>query len=99
MMRRVLLSVCLLTASLSGDAKVNLPDSLLSITKSYVYNITSPDTAQAILDALRERQTEPAWRIDFAEGDLNYNKRRYLKAVSFFERVQAEPSLRDSTYL
>ena len=99
MMRRVLLSVCLLTASLTGDAKVNLPDSLLTITKSYVYNITSPDTAQAILDAIRERQTEPAWRIDFAEGDLNYNKRRYLKAVSFFERVQAEPSLRDSTYL
>ena len=99
MMRRVLLSVCLLTAPLTGDAKVNLPDSLLTITKSYVYNITSPDTAQAILDAIRERQTEPAWRIDFAEGDLNYNKRRYLKAVSFFERVQAEPSLRDSTYL
>ena len=99
MMRRVLLSVCLLTASLTGDAKVNLPDSLLTIMKSYVYNITSPDTAQAILDAIRERQTESAWRIDFAEGDLNYNKRRYLKAVSFFERVQAEPSLRDSTYL
>lgn len=99
MMRRVLLSVCLLTASLTGDAKVNLPDSLLTITKSYVYNITSPDTAQAILDAIRERQTEPAWRIDFAEGDLNFNKRRYLKAVSFFERVQTEPSLRDSTYL
>ena len=99
MMRRFLLSVCLLTASLTGDAKVNLPDSLLTITKSYVYNITSPDTAQAILDAIRERQTEPAWRIDFAEGDLNFNKRRYLKAVSFFERVQTEPSLRDSTYL
>jgi len=85
--------------SLTGDAKVNLPDSLLTITKSYVYNITSPDTAQAILDAIRERQTEPAWRIDFAEGDLNFNMRRYLKAISFLERVQAEPSLRDSTYL
>lgn len=99
MMIRSLLTICLLVVSLVSDAKVNLPDSLLTITKSYVYNITSPDTAQAILDAIRERQTEPTWRIDFAEGDLNFNKRRYLKAVSFFERVQAEPSLRDSTYL
>jgi AraC-like DNA-binding protein/tetratricopeptide (TPR) repeat protein len=93
------LTAGLLMVSLFGDAKVNLPDSLLTITKSYVYNITSPDTAQAILDAIRERQTEPVWRIDFAEGDLNFNMRRYLKAVSFFERVQAEPSLRDSTHL
>ena len=99
MMIRILLTIFLFGVSLVSDAKVNLPDSLLTITKSYVYNITSPDTAQAILDAIRERQTEPVWRIDFAEGDLNYNKRRYLKAVSFFERVQAEPSLRDSTYL
>lgn len=98
-MKKPLLIVSLLMVSLFGDAKVSLPDSLLTITKSYVYNITSPDTAQAILDAIRERQTEPAWRIDFAEGDLNFNKRRYLKAISFFERVQAEPSLRDSTYL
>ena len=98
-MKKPLLIVSLLMVSLFGDAKVSLPDSLLTITKSYVYNITSPDTAQAILDAIRERQTEPAWRIDFAEGDLNFNKRRYLKAISFFERVQAEPSLSDSTYL
>ena len=99
MMKKGLLISCLLLVSLISDAKVNLPDSLLTISKSYVYNITSPDTAQAILDAIRERQSEPAWRIDFAEGDLYFNKRRYLKALSFFERVQAERSLRDSTRL
>ena len=98
-MKKGLLISCLLLVSLISDAKVNLPDSLLTISKSYVYNITSPDTAQAILDAIRERQSEPAWRIDFAEGDLYFNKRRYLKALSFFERVQAERSLRDSTRL
>lgn len=98
-MKKGLLISCLLVVSLISDAKVNLPDSLLTISKSYVYNITSPDTAQAILDAIRERQSEPAWRIDFAEGDLYFNKRRYLKALSFFERVQAERSLRDSTRL
>ena len=96
---RNLLIACLLTVSLGSEAKINLPDSLLTITKSYVYNITSPDTAQAILDAIRERQSEPAWRIDFAEGDLNFNMRQYLKAVSFFKRVEAESSLRDSTNL
>ena len=94
---RNLLIACLLMVSLVGEAKINLPDSLLTITKSYVYNITSPDTAQAILDAIRERQTEPTYRIDFAEGDLNYNMRRYLKAVSFYERVKNGSSLRDST--
>ena len=63
---RNLLIACLLMVSLVGEAKISLPDSLLTITKSYVYNITSPDTAQAILDAIRERQTEPTYRIDFA---------------------------------
>ncbi|MBQ7426625.1 MAG: helix-turn-helix domain-containing protein [Prevotella sp.] len=98
-MRKSFLIVCLVLVSLVGDAQISLPDSMLTITKSYACNITSPDTAQAILRTIRERQTEPAWRVDFAEGDLNYNMRRYLKALSYFERVKAEPSLRDSSYL
>ena len=98
-MKKGLLISCLLLVSLISDAKVNLPDSLLTISKSYVYNITSPDTAQAILDVIRERQSEPAWRIDFAEGDLNINKRCYQKALNIFERLQAEGALRDSTRL
>lgn len=97
LVRKGFLIVCLVLVSLVGDAQISLPDSMLTITKSYVYNITSPDTAQAILRTIRERQTEPAWRIDFAEGDLNYNMRRYMKALSYFERVKAEPSLRDSS--
>ena len=99
MLRKSCLIICLMFASLVGEARITLPDSLLSVTKSYVYDITCPDTAQAILNIVRERQMEPAWRIDFAEGDLNYNMRRYLKALSFFERVKAEPSLRDSTHV
>lgn len=91
--------VCLFLVSLDGDAQIVVPDSLLNTSKSYAYNITSPDTAQAIITAVRKRQLEPAWRIDYAEGELNYNMRRYRKAVSFFERVKAESSLRDSTLL
>ena len=99
MLRKSCLIICLMFASLVSEAQITLPDSLLTITKSYVYNITSPDTAQAILKIVRERQTEPVWRIDFAEGDLNYNMRRYPKALSFYERVKAETSLRDSSYV
>ena len=99
MLRKSILIICLMFASLVGEAQIVLPDSLLTVTKSYVYNITSPDTAQAILNTVRKRQTEPVWRIDFAEGDLNYNRRRYLKALSFFERVKEEASLRDSSYV
>ena len=97
LVRKGFLIVCMVLVSLVGDAQISLPDSMLTITKSYACNITSPDTAQAILRTIRERQTEPAWRIDFAEGDLNYNMRRYMKALSYFERVKAEPSLRDSS--
>lgn len=98
-MHRWFLIICLLFVSLVGDAKISLPDSLLTITKAYTYNITSPDTAQAILDAVRERKLEPEWRINFAEGDLNLNMRRYQKALAFYERVGKEPVLRDSTHL
>ena len=90
---------CLFLVSLDSDAQIVVPDSLLNTSKSYLYNITSPDTAQAIITAVRKRQLEPAWRIDYAEGELNFNIRRYEKALSFFERVKAESSLRDSTLL
>ena len=99
LVRKGFLIVCMVLVSLVGDAQISLPDSMLTITKSYACHITSPDTAQTILRTIRERQTEPAWRIDFAEGDLNYNMRRYMKALSYFERVKAEPSLKDSTHL
>jgi len=99
MLRKYGLLFGLLFVSLVGEAQMTLPDSLLTITKSYVYNISSPDTAQTILHIIRERQTEPVWRIDFAEGDLNYNMRRYMKALSFYERVKDESTLRDSTHV
>lgn len=97
-LRRIMFA-CLFLVSLDGDAQIVVPDSLLNTSKSYLYNITSPDTAQAIITAVRKRQLEPAWRIDYAEGELNYNMRRYRKAVSFFGHVKAESSLRDSTLL
>jgi AraC-like DNA-binding protein/tetratricopeptide (TPR) repeat protein len=96
MFLRGIIITALLFVSQVGDARQRMPDSLLTIQKAYRYNITSPDTAQAILAAIRERQAEPAWRIDFAEGDLNYNMRRYLKALPFYKRVGESPDIRDS---
>lgn len=97
MLYRCLLTVGLLLVSLFGDARIVLPDSMLTITKSYEYNITSPDTAQAILETMRSRELDDAWRIDFAQGDLNYSMRRFQTALTYYERVKEERSVRDST--
>lgn len=97
MQYRCLLTVGLLLVSLFGDARIVLPDSMLTLTKSYEYNITSPDTAQAILETMRGRELADEWRIDFAEGDMNYGMRRFLKALTFYERVKEDRSVRDST--
>ena len=53
-MHRGFLIISLLFVSLVSDAKISLPDSLQTITKAYTYFITSPDTAKAILDVVRE---------------------------------------------
>lgn len=99
MFRKWFLTVCLLLVSLVGDAQISLPDSMLTIRKVYWYCIASPDTSQAILSGLRERQQLPAWRIDFAEGDLNYNRRRYLRALTYYNKVDGLKELNDSTQL
>lgn len=74
-----------------------LPDSMLTTTKSYAYHITSPDTALAIIEAVRERNLAPAWRTDMTEGDLYYNMRRYRTALTYYKKVDGIPELRDST--
>ena len=95
-MRKMILISVLLLATLPGGAKTALPDSLLSFEKAYTCNLTSPDTAFAIVQTMRERKMAPEWRLDIVEGDLNYNIRRFLRAQPFYERTLANESLRDS---
>ena len=95
-MRKMILISVFLLATLSGGAKTTLPDSLLSFEKAYTCNLTSPDTAFAIVQTMRERKMAPAWRLDIVEGDLNYNIRRFLRSRPFYERTLANESLRDS---
>lgn len=99
MKARVYLIVCLLFVSLVGDAKIVVPDSLLDVKKSYLFFITSPDTAQAIINTLRERKAAPEWRLDLAEGDMHYNARRYLTALTYYNKVDGREDINDSTHI
>ena len=99
MKARVYLIVCLLFVSLVGDAKIVVPDSLLDVKKSYLFFITSPDTAQAIINTLRERKAVPEWQLDLAEGDMHYNARRYLTALTYYNKVDGREEISDSTHI
>jgi AraC-like DNA-binding protein/tetratricopeptide (TPR) repeat protein len=99
MKARLYLIVCMLLVSLVGDAKIVVPDSLLDVKKSYLFFITSPDTAQAIINTLRERKAAPEWRLDLAEGDMHYNARRYLKALTYYNKVDGREEISDSTHI
>ena len=96
---RNLLTVCLLFVSLVGDAKIVVPDSLLDVKKSYLFFITSPDTAHAIINTLRERKAVPEWRLDLAEGDMYYNTRRYLTALTYYNKVDGREEISDSIHI
>lgn len=96
---RAILTACLMVVSLGSSAQVHLPDSLLSVNKAYTYFFISPDTAQAILQTVRERKLEAESLIDYAEGDLNFNMRQCLKALPYFEKVKNNPAVRDSNFV
>ena len=99
MKARLYLIVCMLFVSLVGDAKIVVPDSLLDVKKSYLFFITSPDTAQAIINTLRERKAVPEWRLDLAEGDMYYNARRYMTALTYYNKVDGREEISDSTHI
>ena len=96
-MKSVVIAILLLLTPHLCRAKIVLPDSMLTTTKSYAYHITSPDTALAIIEAMRERNLVPAWRTDMTEGDLYFNMRRYRMALNIYKKIDGLPELRDST--
>lgn len=96
MVCRLLIIIGVLLASLSGEAKLVVPDSLLTVPKVYTYSLASPDTAHAIIETMRERKMLPEWKLDMVEGNLNYDMRRFQKAVDFFERIRDNAIVYDS---
>ena len=94
---RLLLSLGLFLLSMVGDAKDRLPDAMLTLDKAYYYCIAKPDTSLAIIEAMRQRQMAPEWQLDMAEGDVNYGMRRYLKALTFYQKIEDSGAVKDST--
>lgn len=88
---------CLMLASLSGHAVIDIPDSLLTVRKAYSYNIKSLDTSLTIIQTMREQQLAPTWLLDLTEGDMYCNTRRFRKAIPYYERALADPVMRDSS--
>ena len=98
-MRKLFLICSFLLVSLVSGARVTIPDSLLTIQKAYYYSIACPDTSLAIIATMRERQMAPGWRLDMVEGDIYYNMRRYLMALKYYNKVDGQEAIKDSTSL
>ena len=98
----ILLVVLLTLMGVQADAqRVSLGkgpsvDTMLTIQQAYAYNITSLDTSLAILQAMRERKMEPAWRLNLVEGDMYSNMRLVQQAFPFYEKALADKSISDS---
>ena len=96
-MKKLFVIACMLCVSLFGDAKIVVPDSMLTIIKAYTTSDT--DTSLAIIQTMRQRKMAPAWLLDMAEGDYNYATMDYTKSLSFFKRAYASEEIKDSTIL
>lgn len=84
-MRKLLLVTWLLSASLFCDAKIVVPDSMLTI--HHAYHTSSADTSLAIIQTMRERQLAPTWMLDLAEGDYCFATMDYTRALALFQKV------------
>ena len=90
----LLLIIGLLTASLTSDARIVLPDTMLTVKKAY--SAASTDTSLAIIQALRERKMAPTWQLDMAEGDYCFATLQYPKALTLYEQAYDNPGIKDS---
>ena len=93
-MRNLLLIVSLLSASLLSDARIVVPDSMLTI--EYAYRTAKTDTSMAIVQTMRERHLAPEWLLDMTEGDYFYATLDYTKATKLYERAYADNDSRSN---
>ena len=96
---RLVLSFGLFLLSMACDAKDRLPDTLLTLDKVYYYCIAKPETSLTIIETMRERQMAPEWQLDMAEADVNYGMRRYLRALSIYQKIDESGVVKDSTHV
>ena len=84
----------LLSASLLSDARIVVPDSMLTI--EYAYRTAKTDTSMAIVQTMRERHLAPEWLLDMPEGDYFYATLDYTKATKLYERAYADKDSRSN---
>jgi len=84
-MWKQVLIICMLSASLFGDAAIVVPDSMLTI--NHAYYTSSTDTSLAIIQTMRQRQMAPTWQLDMAEADYCYATMDYTKALQLYQNV------------
>ena len=93
-MRNLLLIVSLLSVSLLSDARIVVPDSMLTI--DHAYRTAKTDTSMAIVQTMRERHLAPEWLLDMTEGDYFYATLDYTKATKLYERAYADKDSRSN---
>lgn len=96
-MKRLYIIICLLAASLYSDARMVLPDSMLTLSKAYT--TTNSDTSLAIIQAMRQRQLAPTWQLDMAEADYCYATLDYTKALQLYQSVYESGKAKDDAAL
>lgn len=90
----LLLIIGLLTAPLTGNSRIVLPDTMLTVKKAY--SAASTDTSLAIIQAMRKREMAPTWQLDMAEGDYCFATLQYPKALTLYEQAYDNPEIKDS---
>ncbi len=98
MMKNIVISILLLFTPCI-QAKITLPDSLLTEEKAIELTICSPDTSHAIIQTLRQRELVPLWRLDCLEAEYFINQRQYRRAFPLFKNALDNSDLADSTFL
>lgn len=96
-MKRLYIIICLLAASLYSDARMVLPDSMLTLSKAYT--TTNSDTSLAIIQTMRQRQLAPTWQLDMAEADYCYATLDYTKALQLYQSVYESGKAKDDAAL
>ena len=85
--------VLALALGIAAGRAATLPDSLVSIDKVYEYTFSDPDRAEAILDALRDRQRHPDAELDRTAGDFYFNTGSYYHAIDNYRRLLENPAV------
>ena len=70
--------------------------SMLTFKDAYTYNIIDFHKSRQIIETMRLRQMQPAWKLNMVEGDLYGNVRMFQHALACYEKAYQDEALKDS---